>query len=85
MTRWWFQIFFLFIPTWGRFPFWLIFFKWVENHQLDDDFEDDGEQKVYWKFQNDFWPHVGSENEGNPKAVVEAKQVIPGGLIQMRI
>ena len=55
------------------------------NHQLDDDFEDDGEQKVYWKFQNDFWPHVGSENEGNPKAVVEAKQVIPVGLIQMRI
>ncbi len=27
--RWWFQIFFMFIPTWGRFPFWLIFFKWV--------------------------------------------------------
>ena len=22
--------FFLFIPSWGRFPFWLIFFKWVE-------------------------------------------------------
>ena len=24
-SRWWFQIFFIFIPTWGRFPFWLIF------------------------------------------------------------
>ena len=29
-SRWWFQIFFIFIPTWGRFPFWLTFFKWVE-------------------------------------------------------
>ena len=29
LTRWWFQIFFIFIPSWGRFPFWLIFFKWV--------------------------------------------------------
>ena len=30
-TRWWFQRFFIFIPTWGRFPFWLIFFRWVET------------------------------------------------------
>ena len=29
-TRWWFQRFFIFIPIWGRFQFWLIFFKWVE-------------------------------------------------------
>ena len=29
-SGWWFQRFFMFIPTWGRFPFWLIFFKWVE-------------------------------------------------------
>ena len=28
---WWFQIFFMFIPTWGRFPFWPIFFKGVET------------------------------------------------------
>ena len=28
-TRWWFQILFMFTPTWGRFPFWLIFFNWV--------------------------------------------------------
>ena len=36
VPRWWFQIFFIFTPTWGRFPFWLIFFRWVEswNHQL---------------------------------------------------
>ena len=30
-SRWWFQIFFIFIPTWGRFPIWPIFFKWVET------------------------------------------------------
>ena len=30
-SRWWFQIFFIFIPTWGNDPFWLIFFKWVET------------------------------------------------------
>ena len=31
MSRWWFQRFFIFTPIWGRFPFWLIFFKWVET------------------------------------------------------
>ena len=25
-SGWWFQIFFIFIPIWGRFPSWLIFF-----------------------------------------------------------
>ena len=30
-TGWWFQILFISTPTWGRFPFWLIFFKWVET------------------------------------------------------
>ena len=37
----WFQIFFIFTPTWGRFPFWLIFFRWVEtwNHQLEMQFD----------------------------------------------
>ena len=28
---WWFQTFFIFTPIWGRFPFWLIFFRWVET------------------------------------------------------
>ena len=31
ISRWWFQIFFIFTHTWGRFPLWLIFFKWVET------------------------------------------------------
>ena len=30
-TKWWFQIFFMFTPIWGRFPIWLIFFKRVES------------------------------------------------------
>ncbi len=30
-TRWWFQTFFIFTTIWGRFPFWLIFFRWVET------------------------------------------------------
>ena len=29
LARWWFQILVMFIPTWGRFPIWLIFFRWV--------------------------------------------------------
>ena len=33
-TRWWFQIFFIFTSIWGRFPFWLIFFRWVETTNL---------------------------------------------------
>ena len=28
---WWFQTFFIFTPIWGRFPIWLMFFKWVET------------------------------------------------------
>ena len=31
ISRWWFQTFFIFTPTWGRFPLWLIFFRWVET------------------------------------------------------
>ena len=30
-TRSWFQIFFIFTPIWGRFPIWIIFFRWVET------------------------------------------------------
>ena len=31
ISRWWFQTFFIFTPTCRRFPFWLIFFRWVET------------------------------------------------------
>ena len=27
-SGWWFQRFFIFTPIWGRFPIWLIFFRW---------------------------------------------------------
>ena len=37
-SRWWFQIFFIFTPTWGRFPFWLIFFNWVVQPPTSDQF-----------------------------------------------
>ena len=30
-TRWWFQISFIFTPTWRNDPIWLIFFRWVET------------------------------------------------------
>ena len=30
-ARWWFKIFFIFTPIWGRFPIWFIFFRWVET------------------------------------------------------
>ena len=29
-SGWWFQIFFMFTPSWGNDPFWLIFFKGVD-------------------------------------------------------
>ena len=35
ISRWWFQICFILTTIWGRFPFWLIFCNWVENHQPD--------------------------------------------------
>ena len=33
-----FQIFYMFTPTWGNDPIWLIFFKWVEttNQKMED-------------------------------------------------
>ena len=31
LTRWWFRICFIFTPTWGNHPIWLMFFKWVET------------------------------------------------------
>jgi len=31
VSRWWFQRFFNFTPSWGNDPSWLIFFKWVET------------------------------------------------------
>ena len=30
-SGWWFPVFFMFTPIYGRFPFWLVFFRWVET------------------------------------------------------
>ena len=35
MARWWFQIFFIFTPIWGRFPFLTNIFQTGWNHQPD--------------------------------------------------
>ena len=40
ITGWWFQIFFIFTPTWGRFPIWLIYYlssKAILNRLCLDD------------------------------------------------
>ena len=61
----WFQIFFIFIPTWGDDPFWLIFFRWVEaTNQLG--VESEASEKTgqkseileVWELQ--IWKLVGS-------------------------
>ena len=33
LSRWWFQAFFVFTPTWGNDPIWLIFLQMGWNHQ----------------------------------------------------
>ena len=35
--RWWFQIFFIFIPTWGRFPNLTDIFRMGWNHQPESE------------------------------------------------
>ena len=47
-TGWWFQICFIFNPTWENDPIWLIFFKWVETTSWIHIF-----QRTYltWTFQ----------------------------------
>ena len=49
-TRWWFQIFVIFTPIWGRFPFWLIFFKWVEttNQTITNIFRHHSQDMLWW-------------------------------------
>ena len=42
ITRWWFQIFFIITPLWGRFQIWLIFFRWVETTNQNNKY-------TYWR------------------------------------
>ena len=50
-TRWWFQMCFIFNPIWGRFPFWLIFFRWVETTNQKSIF--------WWEDIKTYQNHVG--------------------------
>ncbi len=51
IARWWFQIFFIFIPTWRNDPIWRAHFSngWL-NHQLDSD------SMLWWAFGNGVLP-----------------------------
>ena len=55
-SRWWFQICFIFTPTWGRFPIWLIFFQMGWNHQLVIFFTDFDPIKIFITMKkNSIW------------------------------
>ena len=65
-TRWWFQLFFIFTPIWGRFPFWLIFFRWVETTNqymccFEGDFVHGFEGPMGFKspLKTTIWIHMG--------------------------
>ena len=52
-----FKYFFIFQPEpWGNDSSWLIFFKWVENHQLDDEANDWDFSVAWWFFFTDSIP-----------------------------
>ena len=55
-SSWWFQTFFIFIPIWGRFPFWLIFFKGVETtNQIKTCCSTHGKNYSWWLEENLLW------------------------------
>ena len=60
-ARWWFQAFFMFIPIWGRFPFWLIFFKWLKPTRLPNNGFIQLDRRFFHDFCWDFWgpKHLG--------------------------
>ena len=68
-SRWWFQTCFIFIPIWGRFPFWLMFLRWVEttNQMIIFSFKSQvNEQqgggwtptRLGWKVENGKWSEI---------------------------
>ena len=63
-SGWWFQIFFIFTPIWGRFPFWLIFFKGVETTKqfcLKKKVRWDGWKPMCWEVQRNIWKSISLE------------------------
>ena len=65
-TGWWFQIFFMFIPTWGNNPIWGAYFSeggWF-NHQLQEPEKNPmklGELRMIWIFHGIFGVSPHSE------------------------
>ena len=55
-ARWWFQIFFIFTPICRRFPFWLIFFKWVETTNQKE--MRLNPEKIDWLADDNVWPKI---------------------------
>ena len=49
-TRWWFQVFFIFIPIWGNIPKWLNMLQMGWNHQLVNSWV---EKYSWWEFPVD--------------------------------
>ncbi len=63
-SRWCFQIFFIFIPIWGRFPFWRIFFRWVgstTNQMIHEKLI--GSRSYQWTGHD--WSENGSSGPGS--------------------
>ncbi len=52
---WWFQIFFIFTPTWGNDPIWLIFFRWVENTTYIVFFSSHTETHLGWRIVGSYF------------------------------
>ncbi len=60
---WWFQMFSIFTPIWGRLPFWHLFFRWVETtNQLYIAQKNAGIWNLF-KYQY----HGGPPHRGEPK------------------
>ena len=59
-TRWWFDIFFIFNPVWGRFPIWRAYFSsgWFNHH----------EENHHWNFWSEkfqrFYSWVTCDHSG---------------------
>ena len=75
ITRWWFQIFFMFTSTWGNDPVWLIFFRWVGSttNQLWSLFHlNFGDIQVSYGMEKREYPTVWSPKKSSAKLVVES-------------
>ena len=76
LSGWWFQISFIFTPTWGRFPFWLIFFRWVETtNQLSFSKGLPCESSLYWLFKDGHGYNWANYNDLTPEVTTNVSLV----------